>query len=101
MGVIIKMTPQQKAMAELIARQQKEREAKSREAEQKLNQNPYAQTKLTEYARQVAEMKARADKAEAELREQRERMGGGMYKAWSLLKSVLRNKHTGQQFQLM
>ena len=78
MGVIIKMTPQQKAMAELIARQQKEREAKSREAEQKLNENPYAQTKLTAYAQEVAKVKAQADEAEAKLREQRERMGGGM-----------------------
>ena len=78
MGVIIKMTPQQKAMAELVARQQREREAKEREAEQKLEQNPYAQTKLTAYAEEVARVKAEADEAERKLRETQQRLGGGM-----------------------
>ena len=40
MYVIVKeLTPEQKAMAQLIAQQQQQRKAKEREAEQKLQQN--------------------------------------------------------------
>ena len=79
MYVIVKeLTPEQKAMAQLIAQQQQQRDVKQRDAERKLEENPYAQTKLTEYARQVAEMRAKAEEAERLLAEQKARMQGGM-----------------------